>query len=132
MTSATTPRPIKASPLHIRHSIKHNQKITSTNFSHNYHHVFVQGYQNGIVLVWLQKHSKREEPYLHPDYKLFQQNPTLMQSLGICAILECKDSYSNTFISHSTSQTNYTWRQFLYIVEGINNIPTYRKILQKN
>ena len=143
MKSATTPTkkqnsqflnqnfPIRASPLQIINNIKHNQKITATNIYNNCHHVFVQGYQNGIVLIWLQKHNINEEPYLYPDYKLFQQNPTLMHSLGITAILERRDSYSKTFISQSTSQTNYTWKQFLYIIESNNNTPAYRKNLAK-
>ena len=101
-----------------------------SNTKDNRHEVYVKGLQNGIVVAWLKKYNKNEEPYLRPDYKLFEENPNLMEPLGINAIIERKGADGKTpMLQGAANRLGYTWKQFMYIVGDESNTAENRKKL---
>ena len=86
------------------------------------------GLKPGAVAFWLKKHNSEEEPFFNYDYKLLADNPSIMEELGINAIVPRKGIDGETPRKLSTT-SHYNWRQFLCIVGEDNNTPAKRKAL---
>jgi hypothetical protein len=78
------------------------------------HQLFIEGLHNGIVVMYLKKHNVEEEPFLNHDYRLLTEDPQVMESLGVTAILNRKGVDGITSMTQSSSST-YPWRQMVCI-----------------
>jgi hypothetical protein len=90
------------------------------------HVLMYEGVQQGVMIAYLKKHNAEEEPFFLHDYKLLNDNPTIMEGLGINAILSRKDGDGGGELMQSPTST-YAWRQFVLIIGESNNTPAKRK-----
>ena len=90
------------------------------------HILFVEGMKNGVVTVWLKKHNKNEEPYLAYDMIQFRDDSELCESLGIDAIIARRGEDGETALNQNAN-SEYDWRQFIFVVGEDANTPATRK-----
>ena len=58
--------------------------------------MFMQGLQNGVVVVWFEKPKSAEAAFMVPDFAMLEANDEMMESLGINAILSRKGEDGST------------------------------------
>lgn len=92
------------------------------------HHLIVEGFQNGIVLAYMEKHSSEEEPFLGPDYRILAEDPNVGEELGINAVVFRKGLDGISPMPQAPG-SSYHWRQFLLIVGEDNNTADMRRTI---
>jgi hypothetical protein len=75
----------------------------------------IEGLLAGIVVAYIKKSHSEEEPFLAYDYTLIHTNQEIMDSLEINETVFRKGSNGETALPQCVG-SNYSWRQFLYIV----------------
>jgi len=94
----------------------------------NRHVLSIKGFAPGVVTAYVSKYNAEEEPFFLYDYKLLQDNPGIMENLGINAIVARKGTDGETPMKQSATST-YNWRQFIFIIGEDNNTSAKRKAL---
>ena len=92
----------------------------------NRHLMFIEGLKNGVVVAWLKKWNKNEEPFLAYDMIQLNNNPEICESLGINAIVPRRGQDGDTPLKQS-SMSDYDWRQFVFIVGDDKNTAVNRR-----
>lgn len=90
-----------------------------------------QGLKEGVMVAYLKKGgsgSVEEEPFFHYDYKELTDNPDIMESLGINAILNRRGDQGDEPMKQSAT-SSYNYRLFLLIIGEDNNTPRERKAI---
>ena len=70
--------------------------------------MFMQGVQNGVVVVWFEKPKGGEAAFMVPDFAMLDANDELMESLGINAIVPRRGDDGSTAMTQS-KQSKYPW-----------------------
>ena len=92
----------------------------------NRHVLFIEGLKNGVLVAWLKKWNKNEEPYLAYDMVELNNSPDICESLGINAIVPRRGQDGNTPMKQN-SNSDYDWRQFVLIVGDDKNTAVHRR-----
>ena len=90
------------------------------------HHIIVMGLCPGLVVCWMKKFNKEEEPFLGPYIRLLEDDPAKMEELGISAILKRRGEDGNTEMPQQPGG-NFPWRAFLLTVPEDCNTPESRE-----
>ena len=94
----------------------------------NRHVLFVEGLMNGVMVAWLKKWNKNEEPYLAYDMILLTGNPELCEKLGINAIIPRRGEDGITPLKQNPT-SDYDWRQFIFILGEDGNTDVNRRVV---
>jgi len=86
----------------------------------NRHELVIEGLMAGVVVAYIKKSFSEEEPFLAYDYTLIRTNQEIMDTL------EINDTVFRKGINGETPKpqcvgSNYSWRQFLFIVGEEDN-----------
>ena len=87
-----------------------------------------EGVDKGVMNAYVKKHNAEEEAFMSYDMRLLNDNPGIMEELGINAILSRKGVDGETAMKQSATST-YNWRQFVFIIGEDDNTPANRKAL---
>ena len=91
------------------------------------HLLFVEGMQEGIVVLYLKKANRDEEPYLRYDMDLLYNSPDKLEELGINCIVHRRGCNGDTAKPQGPA-SEYYWRQFLCIIgEEANTVDGRRE-----
>jgi hypothetical protein len=85
------------------------------NLNNDKNKLFVEGFQNGLVLVYVQKAQKREEAFLAPDFDLIKNSEEIAESLSVNEILQRKGNDGKTPMPQKTGSA-YPWRALTSLV----------------
>ena len=89
------------------------------------HTVTVLGLKGGVVVAYLTKANKNEEPYSYYDMDLLQGNPDLMVTLNINALVYRKGPDGDTPMKQNPN-SEYNWRQMVNVIGEEQNTPLNR------
>lgn len=84
------------------------------------------GHQNGIMIVWPEKHNKEEEPCMAHDMDVFHKNPETLEKLQMNAILRRKGDDGSSPMKQAPGSV-FDCRCFLCIIGEDNNNEKGRK-----
>ena len=91
----------------------------------NRHLLFWQSLQQGIMVGWFQMGNKEEEAFVGPYLKMLQDNPELMEQLGVDAIVYRKGPDGEPMPQNPG--TDYNWRQLVFIIGEEENTAEHRE-----
>ena len=92
--------------------------------------VWMKGMQENVAVGWLKKSNREEEAFAAYDMELLHNQPELLETLGINAILFRKGTDGATPMPQSAT-SSYSWRQFLCVL-GEGNTPEGRRAFAMN
>lgn len=89
----------------------------------NIHLLYIAGYQEGVIVAWIKNNQMHEEAGdISPLYMVFNKGYEKLQKEGIsCSIVNRKGSNGTTPMEQFSLKGNYTWKQFLIVVEEFKN-----------
>ena len=100
--------------------------VTSAGKKKDKRHILMyKGLKEGVMVAYLKKvgsGSIEEEPFFHYDYKELTDNPDIMESLGINAILNRRGAQGDEPMKQSAT-SSYNYRLFLLIIVQIQQMP---------
>jgi hypothetical protein len=79
------------------------------------HVLSMEGLQQGILVLWPEKGTAKEEPYIAPLYKELVDHPEVMEELCINAITYRKGEDGETAMKQNPTST-YDWKQLICII----------------
>jgi hypothetical protein len=77
--------------------------------------LFVEGFQNGVVLAYVQKAHNNEEAFLRYDYDLIKNSATVSANLSVNDIVQRKGSDGTTSMPQKPGSA-YPFRAFTFVV----------------
>ena len=106
----------KKSPKSALTSGKFKSSITALgNKKDKRNQMIIEGLQQGVLVIYMKKWNKEEEAFLAPDVQYFNENPDIMESLGIHAIVYRRGIDGETALPQS-DDSGYNWKQFVCII----------------
>ena len=88
--------------------------------------LFVKGHQNGIMVAYLQKYNREEEPFLAYDMTQLRNNPDICELLNINIVASRKGVDGTTPMKQNPT-SEYDWRALVCIIGEDSNTAAGRK-----
>ena len=102
--------------------------ITNLSGYKNYNRLllFIKGYQEGVVVAWIQKPQSCSELSVSPEFMVFEDGFKDMQDLGFVSIKHRRGCNGKTPMKHHSFDGSYNWKQFLFLVAENSNTHEHR------
>jgi hypothetical protein len=89
------------------------------------HKMYYTAISCGVLLLWFEKATKVEEPYLLYDYNQLRDHHDLKTRLGILGVCDRKGAGKEPLKQSESSK--YPWKQLIVPIAGHHNTPDGRK-----